>query len=212
MGFYKLTEILRKSPGEFQHLLGTFEQFCMYAKQLDRIPPIGNGSDDALSDLRGHIFRVLNEFFSRTRGFSKYLGSGRDRFALSKVVHKIKWATQVENLNGLLGELRVLVDLITSHLVIDTRYTSLFLILSLLSLSILNEVVSCVLNHLPILGYRYHPPCIPPCIQFQDRWMITLHSKTHTAKYTHYPLAVFLPGRFVNILQAINRFLRFLAP
>lgn len=121
-GFYTLTDVLRKSPGQYQNLLGTFKNFCFLSKRLSLMPSAGQESDEALKVLQQQIHDVLKRFFTRIKKFDRYLGQSRDPYALSNVVHKIKWASRVGELNELSKELQSLVFLINSHLVIDTRY------------------------------------------------------------------------------------------
>jgi hypothetical protein len=123
-GLYKLTEVLKKSPAEFQHLLSEFSLLCDVARRLSTITSTSRESDKSLCSIQSEIGRVLYQFFSRIKKFEKHLGSGRnrDRFALSNVVHKIKWATKVGELNALLEDVKSLNALITTHMVIDIKY------------------------------------------------------------------------------------------
>ncbi|KAJ6019353.1 hypothetical protein N7522_001420 [Penicillium canescens] len=120
-GFYRLTGILRNSPGQYQNLLGTFNNFCILSKRLDLIPSAGQASDEALKGLQQQTYDVLKTFFSRIKKFDRYLGKGQDPFALRNVVHKINWASQVGDLNDLLKDLERLVIFINVHLTIDMR-------------------------------------------------------------------------------------------
>lgn len=120
-GFCKLTEILRESPAQFQHLLASFDNFCLFAKRLKTVQRPSPDSDAALSHYEREICRVLSQFFSQIKRFRKYLGEGRSSnpLSLSKAIYKIDWARRVGQLEALVGDIQGLVQLISANMVID---------------------------------------------------------------------------------------------